>query len=429
MKSEKRTIPYKSTYSTDGVLLYSLMGGIIGDIAGSSREGYKRNTAKARKLLTQKSRFTDDTALMIAVAEWVHNQEKATLESTLLKWYNRYPRAGYGSRFKSFIETGVAHTSDGNGGAMRVAPVALYANSLEETLRLAEQQCKVTHASESAVVGAKAIASATFISKEGRKSGKSAAEVKSEVKSYIEQQFGYNLDRSLEEIQADIAERSRQRELEKRTGVEISLSVRTSSAALSCPMAITAFLLGESFEESIWYAIAMGGDSDTIACMAGSISAQLYGVPQQFVDEALLYLPLDIVEVLNAVESDYHFTPSRVAPPAIDRWNPNAEVVVYGKGDNDDEEGGTEVVPSRFVRFVVKGYPIPTIGKSLDEIKASVATFIDYAKHHPELRFHIRRVGYHKAGYTVEQIAPLFSEAKSISNILLPKEIITILKW
>ena len=429
MKSTNRTIPYTCIYNTDGLLLYSLIGGIIGDIAGSSREGYKRNTARARKLLTQKSRFTDDTALLIAVAEWVNNQESITLEAALTKWHNRYPRAGYGSRFKSFMETGVAHTSDGNGGAMRVAPVALYANSLEEALALAEKQCKVTHASESAAVGAKAIAAATFIAKEGRISGKNATEVKSEVKSYIERQFGYDLDRSLDEIQADIAARRRQRELEKQAGVEISLSARTSSAALSCPMAITAFLLGNSFEESIWYAIAMGGDSDTIACMAGSISAQLYGVPQQFVDDALLYLPLDIVEVLNAVESDYHFTPSRVAPPAVDRWNPKAEVVVYGQGCEDNEDGINEVVPSRFTRFVVKGYPIPTIGKSLDEIKASVDTFIDYAKQHPELRFHIRRIGYHKAGYTIEQIAPLFSKAKDITNILLPKEIVSALNW
>ena len=77
----------------------------------------------------------------------------------------------------------------------------------------------------------------------------------------------------------------------------------------------------------------------------------------------------------------------------------------------------------------MQGYPIPTIGRSLEEIKASVATFIEYAKQNPDLRFHIRKVGYDKAGYTIEQIAPLFNNAKKVTNILLPKEMLTILDW
>ena len=77
----------------------------------------------------------------------------------------------------------------------------------------------------------------------------------------------------------------------------------------------------------------------------------------------------------------------------------------------------------------MQGYPIPTIGRSLEEIKASVTTFIEYAKQNPDLRFHIRKVGYDKAGYTLEQIAPLFNGAKNVTNILLPKDILAILNW
>ena len=103
--------------------------------------------------------------------------------------------------------------------------------------------------------------------------------------------------------------------------------------------------------------------------------------------------------------------------------------MVYGTGENENENGGYEVTPSRYNRYPRKGYPIPTIGKSLEEIGSSIATLIEYAKQNPELRFHVRKVGYDKAGYTVEQIAPLFEGAKDLSNILLPQKMLAELKW
>ncbi len=82
---------------------------------------------------------------------------------------------------------------------------------------------------------------------------------------------------------------------------------------------------------------------------------------------------------------------------------------------------------SQYNKHPREGYGIPTIGKSIDEIREGINTFIAYAKQHPELRFHTRKVGYDKAGYTIEQIAPLFKEAKDVANILLPKEMVNIL--
>ena len=201
-----------------------------------------------------------------------------------------------------------------------------------------------------------------------------------------------------------------------------------SSASLSCPMAIMAFLLGDNYEESIRYALAMGGDADSIACMAGSISAQVYGIPQQLVDEALVYLPAEMVDVLNKFESS-NISPSRVTPPHITSWIPNREIVVYGSGEENNEQGIGEVTPSRFNKHPLKGYAIPTIGKSIEEIKECVTAFIEYAKQNSDLRFHIRKVGYDKAGYTIEQIAPLFNGAKNVTNILLPKDMLAILNW
>ncbi len=184
-----------SSCTTDDLMIYSIIGGIIGDVAGSSREGYGKNTEKVRKILTTNSHFTDDTTLMIAVADWLNHRKEKTLKDCLIEWYNRYPHAGFGGLFKVFTQTGIAQKSNGNGGAMRVAPVASYAKTLDEVLTLAEEQCKISHTTDGAINGAKAIAAAIFLARDGVNQGKSDKVIKSEIKSYIEEQFGYDLDR------------------------------------------------------------------------------------------------------------------------------------------------------------------------------------------------------------------------------------------
>ena len=418
----------KNTYSTDGVLVRSVIGGIIGDIAGSSREGYGRSASTPRTLLTAGSYFTDDSAMSIAVAEWLKDKDNTSLKDTLIKWYNRYPHAGFGGFFQEFAKTGEAQASNANGGAMRVAPCALFANSLEETLRIAEEQCLISHTTKDAIDGAKSIAAAIYIAKDGVNKGKKDKVIKKEIKAYIEQNFGYNLDMSLEEIQARSKKLQFESAIYKITGIETLGYQNMSSAALSCPMAIMAFLMGNNYEEAIRYSLIMGGDADSIACMAGSIAAQVYGVPQQLVNDALVYLPIEMIEVLRTFEPNSNFIPTGITPPEISKWTEQGEVIVYGKGEKEDEDGVKETILTRFNSRPRVGYGIPTIGKTLAEIKDNVDTFIEYAKQHPELRFHIRKVGYDKAGYTIEKIAPLFNCAKSITNILLPKEMVEILK-
>ena len=161
--------------------------------------------------------------------------------------------------------------------------------------------------------------------------------------------------------------------------------------------------------------------------MAGAISAQVYGIPKVFVDEALVYLPSEMIEVLGEFEAENAFVPTGITPPEIGKWTEHGEVVVYGSGDKYDEDGIKETIKTRFNKHPRKGYPIPTVEKTIEEIKNGVAAFIEYAKQHPELRFHVRKVGYDKAGYTVEQIAPLFKEARAVKNILLPKAMVDIL--
>lgn len=419
----------KNKYSTNGSLVRSVIGGIIGDISGSSREGYSKSDSTPQKLLTAKSYFTDDSAMTIAVAEWLNSNRSISLKDTFIKWYNRYPNAGFGGLFKKFAETGEAQPSNANGGAMRVAPCALFANSLDEALRIAEEQCLVSHTTKDAIDGAKSIAAAIYIAKDGVNKEKKDKVIKKEIKAYIEQNFGYNLDMSLEEIQARSKKLQFESAIYKITDIETLGYQNMSSASLSCPMAIMAFLMGNNYEEAIRYSLIMGGDADSIACMAGSIAAQVYGIPQQLVDEALVYLPVEMIEILNVFEPNSNFIPSRITPPEIEKWCEKGEIIVYGKGDGkkDSEKGIDETIFSQHNKHPREGYGIPTIGKSIDEIREGINTFIAYAKQHPELRFHTRKVGYDKAGYTLEQIAPLFRGAKDVKNILLPKEMIAIL--
>ena len=417
----------KNKYSTNGSLVRSVIGGIIGDISGSSREGYSKSDSTPQKLLTAKSYFTDDSAMTIAVAEWLNSNRSISLKDTLIKWYNRFPNVGFGGLFQQFAETDIAQESNANGGAMRVAPCALIANSLDEALRLAEEQCMVSHTTQDAIDGAKAISAAIYIAKDGANKGKNDKTIKKEIKSYIERTFGYNLDMTLEEIQARSKRLQFESAIYKITGIETMGYQNMSSAALSCPMAIMAFLMGNNYEEAIRYSLIMGGDADSIACMAGSIAAQLYGIPQQLVDEALVYLPVEMIEILNVFEPDSNFVPTGITPPNVEFWSVENDMIVYGGGKKMNESGFFDTKYSQQNRYPKKGYPIPTIGKTLEEISESIASFFEYAKQHPELRFHIRKVGYDKAGYKIEQIAPLFNGAKDVKNILLPKEMIAIL--
>ena len=425
---QKHITKGKNKYSNDDSLIRSVVGGIIGDISGSTREGYSKSTSTPQKLLTAKSYFTDDSAMTIAMAEWLNSKRSISLKDTLIKWYNKYPNVGFGGLFENFTETGEAQPSNANGGAMRVAPCALFANSLEEALRIAEEQCLISHTTKEAVDGAMSIAAAIYIAKDGVNKGKKDKVIKKELKTYIEQNFGYNLDMTLEEIQV----RSRRLQFESAihniTGIETLGYQNMSSAALSCPMAIMAFLMSNNYEETIRYSLIMGGDADSIACMAGSIAAQLYGVPQQLVDEALVYLPVEMIEVLRTFEPNSNFISTGITPPNVEFWSVDNDVIVYGSGKGKNESGIFDTIYSQQNKYPKKGYPIPTIGKNLEEIKESIDVFITYAKQHPELRFHIRKVGYDKAGYKVEQIAPLLKEAESITNILLPKEVVEILK-
>jgi ADP-ribosylglycohydrolase len=154
------------------------------------------------------------------------------------------------------------YNSYGNGSGMRVSPVGFYARSLKEALKLAEESAEVTHNHPEGIKGAQTIASAIYLARMGKS--------KQEIKEYIEDEFDYDLSRTCDEIRPDYC--------------------FNETCQGCCPEAIIAFLESEDYESAVRLAVSLGGDSDTIACMTGSIAAAFYGVPDELVAKFLPYL-------------------------------------------------------------------------------------------------------------------------------------------
>jgi ADP-ribosylglycohydrolase len=254
-----------------------MLGAIAGDIIGSLFEG--NNTKSYRfPLFTLNSTFTDDTVLTVATADCIlHN---GSFEKFYRKYYLKYPGRGYGLRFSMWAGSphSKPYNSWGNGSAMRVSPVGFACSSINEVLRLARRSAIVSHNHPEGIKGAQAVAIAVFLARRG--------ESKEKIACYIEKKFGYSLGESIESI----------REWYK----------FDSSCQGSVPQAITAFLESKDFEDAVRKAISIGGDSDTIACMAGGISEACYGsLTAEVRDNVIGLLDRDLVKVINSFYKKY----------------------------------------------------------------------------------------------------------------------------
>jgi ADP-ribosylglycohydrolase len=271
-----------------------MLGAIAGDMIGSVFEklGYEGTFKRVFKeytlidknqlpdfpLFTKYSKFTDDTMMTIAVADWILNQGDLPL---ILKKYGRmFPNAGYGGNFLKWLlgEDTLPYYSFGNGSGMRVSPVGFAYNTLEEVLEKAEQSAAVTHNHPEGIKGAQAVASAIFLARGGNS--------KQYIKDYIQQTFAYNLDRTLYEI---------------RPSYQFDVSCQGS-----VPESIIAFLESESVEDAIRKAISLGGDTDTMACMAGAIAQAYYReIPTHIVQAIKERLPAHLWEIVEKFENQY----------------------------------------------------------------------------------------------------------------------------
>ena len=259
-----------------------MLGAIIGDIVGSPYE-FTQNNIKTTDfpLFSNKSKFTDDTVMTVAVAEGAmqgHGSPESTREAiidAMHKYGRMFPFAGYGQKFFLWLGT-KKHTpygSYGNGSTMRVSPVAWAYDTLEDVERYARISAEVTHNHPEGIKGACSTAAAIFMGRNGA--------TQEEIRAYISERYGYDLSRTLTEI---------------RPGY-----IHVESCQESVPEAIIAFLESTSFENAIRKAVSLGGDSDTIAAITGSIAEGFYReISQKIVDEAMSRLDSRLIAAIEA---------------------------------------------------------------------------------------------------------------------------------
>lgn len=263
-----------------------MLGAIIGDIVGSTRE-WRNIKTEDFELVPKGSTFTDDTVMTLAVAEWLMadpEHKRESLVACMQELGRRYPNAGYGPMFNRWLHTDnpQPYGSYGNGAAMRVSPVAIYANSLDEALHLARITASVSHDHPEGIKGAQAIAACIYLNIHERWSPKDR------IKAYVEEHFGYDLSTPLEQ--------------------EREAYAFDASCQGSVPVAIRAFLQRPTAEKALRLAISMGGDSDTIGCMTTSIAAPIYPgntgwISQEAVEQCRALLPADLLDINDRFEA------------------------------------------------------------------------------------------------------------------------------
>jgi len=251
-----------------------MIGAIAGDIIGSP---YEHSPLKSTSfpLFSKDSRFTDDTVMTIAVGNAIMTGE--SYESSIKRFGLRYPHAGYGETFLQWLYGRIKgpYRSWGNGAAMRVSPVGFAFGSVDEVLVEAKKSAECTHNHPEGIKGAQATALAVFLSRSG--------EGKDGIRSEIIGRFGYDLQRTIDEI---------------RPGYRFDVSCQGS-----VPESITAFLESQDYESAVRNAISLGGDSDTMGCIAGGIAYAFYRkIPSPVISEVVSRLPEEFLEVISGFE-------------------------------------------------------------------------------------------------------------------------------
>ena len=261
-----------------------MYGAILGDIIGSPYEFDRGSKTKDFPLFSGRSEFTDDTVMTIAVADAFLPVQSGIDDDTIrqrvvakMQKYSRlYPYAGYGGRFRHWLRDRhpQPYNSWGNGSAMRVSSVGWMFGDLETVRRMARLSADVTHNHPEGIKGAEATAAAIFLARTGS--------TKAEIKAYIEENFHYDLSRTCDEIRPSYR--------------------HVESCQETVPEAIAAFLEGQSFEDVIRTAVSLGGDCDTLTCIAGSMAEAFYGVSEELKAECRNRLPEDLLEVVRRFE-------------------------------------------------------------------------------------------------------------------------------
>ena len=262
-----------------------MYGAILGDIIGSPYEFDQGDKTKDFPLFSAESTYTDDSVMTLAVADAFlslpPNADDADVRRQLIQSMRRFgrafPHAGYGGMFRSWLRSRFPepYGSYGNGSAMRVSSAAWLFDDPETVRRMARLSAEVTHNHPEGIKGAEATACAIFFARTGY--------TKEEIKDYIQTLFDYDLSRTCDEIRPTYH--------------------HVESCQETVPEAITAFLEGESFEDVIRTAVSLGGDCDTLTCIAGSMAEGFYGVPEDLKQQCRQRLPEELLAVLQRFDA------------------------------------------------------------------------------------------------------------------------------
>lgn len=313
-----------------------MYGAILGDIIGSPFEFDRGDKTKDFKLFSRRSHYTDDSVMTLAVCEallkvgqdaTVKEIEDAVI-SSMQSWGRRYPHAGYGGYFRRWLTAchPEPYNSFGNGSAMRVSAAGWLYDSLEKTRTVAKATANVTHNHPEGIKGAEATASAIFMARNGSS--------KKEIKKYIENEFHYDLNRTLDEIRPSYH--------------------MDETCQKTVPEAIIAFLEATDFEDAIRNAVSLGGDTDTLGAITGSIAEAYYGIPEWLMTECRKRTNKDMRVVLDdfndALSSQDDFPNSnKMIEDAIDQYyvqnNKDGMLVFMKTLLISIEQGGELVVP------------------------------------------------------------------------------------
>lgn len=251
-----------------------MLGAIAGDIIGSVYEFNNYRAKDFQPLFHPQAHFTDDTVCTVAIADTLLHERDPT--QTLQDWCRRYwHNGGWGQKFIRWIatETPAPYGSYGNGAAMRVSAAGFLADSLEAALDAAFRVTAITHNHPEGLKAAQATTAAIWWARQGW-----GAEA---IRQAITDRFGYDLTATVDKIRP---------------------TYRHSEASQdSVPQAIICALEASDFEDAVRNAVSIGGDSDTIAAIAGSIAEARFGIPEEIARQAWSCLPNDMRLVLTAV--------------------------------------------------------------------------------------------------------------------------------
>ena len=242
-----------------------MFGAIYGDIIGSV---YERACTKDYNFpLHRDSHFTDDTVMTAAVCQAILSNGENIGKMDIRKrgfeyasqykaYFSRYPHAGYGHMFARWAcdHRMRRQYSYGNGSAMRAVPIGYAYDDIEQVLLQAKASCYYTHAHREGIKGAQAVACAVFLARNG--------ETKESIRDFIAKKFRYDLDYTVEQIRPQYS--------------------FDSSCEYSVPPSIVCFLDSEDYESAVRNAVSLGGDADTMACIAGGVAEAFYGeIPEE----------------------------------------------------------------------------------------------------------------------------------------------------